>query len=101
MTRKLSYDPPHVPPAFQAQQYGQAVPNGGAYVECTVNKERNVNTCTVWNDYTGQAESGDFRLVTENRAATIAELRFRGVAGGFIFLDGNLTLKLQGATTHM
>jgi hypothetical protein len=76
--------------------------DGGAYIECSVNEERNVNHCTVWNDYTGQvAESGDFRLVKENRAATNTELRFRGVAGGVIFLEGNLMLKLQSGAARM
>ncbi len=71
--------------------------DGGAYVYCGINVGRNVNPCKVWNDYTGQLiESGDYRLIKENRAARASELRISFPDfGGKIYLEGGLVLKRQ------
>ena len=77
-------------------------PDGGSYVECSIDKEHNANKCTVWNDYTGQiVESGYYRLSNQNRAATKDELRIKGAdRGGTILLEGDLVLRLQDNTTR-
>lgn len=99
--RAASLEPTRRPSGVPGTAVWAGGADGGAYIKCTVNKDRNVNPCTVWNDYTGQvAESGEFRLARENRAATVAELRFRGVAGGVIFLEGNLMLNLQSGAAQ-
>jgi hypothetical protein len=69
--------------------------DGGAYVRCTIDSARNVNPCSVWNDYTGDLiESGDYRLRTEDRAATDAELNISFPDfGGLIYLQKGLVLK--------
>ena len=71
--------------------------DGGAYVFCTVNRQRNVNTCKVWNDFTGQLiEHGDYRLVRENRAANETELKISFPdLGGKIYLANGLVLQRQ------
>jgi len=53
--------------------------------------------CTVWNDFTGEiVESGKYRLVKENRAATQSELKLRFADfSGLIYLGGGLILKRQ------
>jgi hypothetical protein len=69
--------------------------DGGSYVFCKIDMKRNVNVCTVWNDYSGQiADQGDFRLVKEGRAATRSELVYRWAdRGGTIGLKGGLILE--------
>jgi hypothetical protein len=69
--------------------------DGGAYVRCSVDVAHNVNPCSVWNDYTGQlVESGNYRLLKEDRAAKESELHiaFPDFAG-LIYLEGGLVLK--------
>lgn len=68
--------------------------DGGCYVQCSIDKERNVNHCNVWNDFTGElATSGDFRLIDQNRPASQSELIFKGAINEFIYLRNGLTLK--------
>ena len=69
--------------------------DGGAYVRCTSDSLRDVNRCSVWNDYTGDLiESGDYRLRKEGRAATEAELHISFPDfGGLIYLKNGLVLK--------
>ena len=71
--------------------------DGGAYIECSVDAKRDVDMCTVWNDFTGEiVESGKYRLVKENRAATQSELKLRFADfSGLIYLGGGLILKRQ------
>jgi len=68
--------------------------DGGAYVLCSVDTARNVNPCSVWNDYTGDlVESGNYRLRKEVRAATQSELRISFPDfNGLIYLNGGLVL---------
>ena len=69
--------------------------DGGAYVRCSVDREHDVNKCSVWNDHNGALiESGNYRLRGENRAATESELHvsFPDV-GGLIYLEGGLVLQ--------
>ena len=69
-------------------------PDGGSYIWCDVDAGRDVNTCTVWNDFTGSiVEKGDYRLLREHRAATKNELQFRWAdRAGWIGLKDNKTL---------
>jgi hypothetical protein len=69
--------------------------DGGAYVRCGVDISRQVNPCTIWNDYTGNiVESGDYTLTTQARAAVQAELRITAADfGGHIYLQNGLVLK--------
>jgi hypothetical protein len=71
--------------------------DGGAYVKCRVDATRNVNPCSVWNDYSGVLiESGNYRLLKEGRAATESELKVAFPDfGGSILLEGGQVLKLQ------
>jgi hypothetical protein len=69
--------------------------DGGAYVLCSVDTARNVNPCSVWNDYTGDlVESGNYRLSKKGRAATQSELQISFPDfNGLIYLNGGLVLK--------
>ncbi len=53
-------------------------PDGGAYILCTVDKVRDVNPCSVWNQSSGDMRSGSFRLEKEGRAASQSELNYEG-----------------------
>jgi hypothetical protein len=90
-TREPKTRPAGVP--SNAQWAGGA--DGGAYVSCSIDAIRDVNPCSVWNDYTGQlVESGNYRLVHEGRAAKESELRITfSDFGGSIYLQGGLVLK--------
>jgi hypothetical protein len=76
-------------------------PDGGAYVLCTVDNARDLNPCTVWDDYTGDSRSGDFRLLKEGRAATQSELAYEGAMigsngeGTIALKDGKLLTMLK------
>src|ERR1700722_18165443 len=69
-------------------------PDGGSYILCGVDRDRNVNLCKVWNDYTGEiVERGCYRLVKEVRAATERELTYRWAdRAGWIGLKDGLIL---------
>lgn len=69
--------------------------DGGSYILCEIDVKRNVNVCTVWNDYSGQiVDQGDFRLLKAGRAATKSELSYRWAdRGGRIGLDKGLVLE--------
>ena len=69
--------------------------DGGAYVRCTIDPARDVNPCSVWNDYTGALiESGNYRLRKEGRAATESELHISFPDfNGLIYLEHGLVLK--------
>ncbi|HTF70148.1 MAG TPA: hypothetical protein VK638_46465 [Edaphobacter sp.] len=70
--------------------------DGGAYIKCTYDVARDVDRCSVWNDYTGQTDGpGDYRLEKQHRAATASELKFTGAVNEFIYLQNGLTLKRQ------
>jgi len=91
------------PASLEPRKRPSGVPNtavwaggadGGCYVQCSVDTERNVNRCKVWNDFTGELEvSGDYRLVNEDRAAKETELKFTGAVNEFIYLAGGKILK--------
>lgn len=62
--------------------------DGGSYIWCETHQQRGVNHCIVWNDFTGGvAESGDYRLLRDRRAATPDELQYEWAdRGGWIGL---------------
>lgn len=51
------------------------VGEGSTWFECSVDSKRNVNPCRAWDSYGKLLADGDFQLVDESRAATVAELR--------------------------
>jgi len=70
--------------------------DGGAYIQCSFDVARDVDRCSVWNDYTGKtAGPANYRLEKEHRAATVAELKFTGAVNQLIFLHGGLVLRRQ------
>jgi hypothetical protein len=59
-----------------------------------VDAARKVNRCGVWNDFTGDGQIDDYRLVKENRAATQSELQFSFPDyNGLIYLKNGQILK--------
>ena len=57
--------------------------DGGSYIWCDIDAARDVNHCTVWNDFSGSVvENGEYRLLREHRAATKEELQYRWANGG-------------------
>lgn len=70
--------------------------DGGAYLRCVVDSQRNVDRCEIWNDFTGElVASGDYQLAKEHRAATYTELKFSGAVNDFIYLsDGRVLVRV-------
>ena len=69
--------------------------DGGAYVRCAVDLARNVDRCEAWNDSTGNlAESGDYQVRGQARAATEQELKKISGADfdGHIYLENGMWL---------
>ena len=51
--------------------------DGGAYVRCSLDEQREVDKCIVWNDSNGETDGlKDYRLEKEHRAASVDELKF-------------------------
>lgn len=70
--------------------------DGGAYVRCSLDKERGLDKCIVWNDFNGETDGlKDYRLEKEHRAASVDELKFTGAVNDLIFLQNGLVLKSQ------
>jgi hypothetical protein len=71
-------------------------PDSGSYIWCDVDAARDVNVCTVWNDFTGSAaEKDEYLLRREYRAATKEELQFRWAdRGGWIGLKDDKLLEI-------
>jgi hypothetical protein len=68
--------------------------DGGAYIKCSVDSVRHVDSCSVWNDFTGESTGPhDYLLVKEHRAAMNSELQYTGAGGGSIFLQNGLVLQ--------
>lgn len=58
--------------------------DGGSYIDCYYNKERDYDDCTTYNDWTGDViVSGHFMLQGQNRGAKPSEL-------GYAFFDGDV-----------
>lgn len=89
--------PKHRPPNVPSDAKWVGGADGGAYVRCGIDLAQNVNPCSVWNDNTGAlVESGDYKLVKEQRAANQAELQITFPDfDGQIYLKGGLVLKRQ------
>jgi hypothetical protein len=69
--------------------------DGGAYVRCLVDRRKNADHCEVWNDNTGDlAESGDYQIEGQARAATAQELKAPQGSdfGGHIYLENGIVL---------
>ncbi len=71
--------------------------DGGSFIFCDIDRGWDVNTCSVYNDYTGEImERGDFRLKAESRAARAEELKYAWANwGGSIGLsDGRFLVRV-------
>lgn len=61
--------------------------DGGAWIRCTVDRRKNVNSCEIFSDTTGRrVAAGEFVLRDERRAALEGELRYSGTDYDSIFL---------------
>ena len=68
--------------------------DGGAYIKCSFDADRKVDSCSVWNDFTGYSSGPhDYLLVKEHRAAMNSELQYIGAGGDSIFLQHGLVLQ--------
>ena len=92
----------HIPPDRPAGVPAEAVwaggLDGGSFIRCEIDPARNVDKCTVYNDYSGQImEQGDFRLKDEGRAARAEELKYAWADwGGMIGLaDGRVLSRVR------
>lgn len=91
--RAANWEPKPKPNKVPKDAVWAGGPDGGAYIRCSFDAERNQNPCVVWNDFTGDVvEQGDYRLLREGRAATESELKFAWADfGGWIGLkDGKV-----------
>jgi hypothetical protein len=94
-----NWEPKQRPPGVPVSAIWAGGPDGGSYIWCDLDAARDVNTCTVWNDFTGGVvESGEYRLLRQRRAATKEELQFRWAdRGGWIgLMDGKILDNLDG-----
>ena len=91
-----SLEPKTRPPGVPNDAVWAGGGDGGAYVRCTVDNIRDVNLCSVWNDYTGYTSGvSSYKLRPQNRAAKLSELRILGAVDDSIYLQGGLILKVQ------
>jgi hypothetical protein len=86
--------PPHRPAEVPIDAVWAGGADGGAYIKCTVDAVRNVDRCSIWNDFTGKStEPEDYMLLREHRAATDYELQYTGAANDSIFLQHGMILR--------
>jgi hypothetical protein len=90
--RKVPPDRPRGVPVLAGWAGG---PDGGSFILCAVDAEKDVNNCTVYNEDTGQImDRGAFKLGNENRAARAEELKYAWADwGGMIGLTDQRVLK--------
>jgi hypothetical protein len=76
-------------------------PDGGSYVWCKIDQIQSSNYCKVWNDFNGHLiESGNYRILGQDRAAGMEELVYGGASrGGQIWLKNGLTLQKVDPTS--
>jgi hypothetical protein len=94
-----NWEPKHRPSGVPPSAIWAGGQDGGSYIRCDVDAGRDLNTCTVWDDFNGWVvENGEYRLLRERRAATKDELQFRWAdRGGWIGLkDGKVLDNLDG-----
>ena len=86
--------PPPRPQGVPAEAVWAGGLDGGSWILCGGDTTRNVNTCSVWNDQNGAlAETGDYRLLKEGRAASNSELKYEWAdRAGWIGLQNGLVL---------
>ncbi len=87
--------PPDRPLGVPSQAVWAGGPDGGSFIRCDVDTEKDVNNCTVYNEDTGHImDRGSFKLGNENRAARTEELRYAWADwGGMIGLADQRVLK--------
>jgi hypothetical protein len=69
-------------------------PDGGCWVRCSIDVQRDVNYCVAYLDTTGDImQSGDFRLRGLHRAARLEELSYSWCDGSLIGLKKQLVLE--------
>jgi hypothetical protein len=87
--------PPDRPPGVPSQAVWAGGLDGGSFILCDVDSERDVDNCTVYNEDTGQViDRGAFKLRAENRAARAEELKYAWADwGGMIGLADQRVLK--------
>jgi len=67
--------------------------DGGAFILCAPSIANEANTCTVYNDSTGDVwMSGRYLLKGKQRGATASELEYQAADGRNIYLGHNLIL---------
>jgi len=87
-----SDEPRRRPSAVPASAVWAGGADGGAYIDCTPSQKGEPNTCTVYNDGTGDIwMSGGFAL-SDHRGASSAQLKYSGADGESILLQDNLVL---------
>jgi hypothetical protein len=86
--------PDHRPIGVPSDAVWAGGADGGAYIKCTADSTRNVDRCSVWNDFTG-ASTGphDYSLFKEHRAAKDLELEYTGAVNDSIYLRNGLILQ--------
>jgi hypothetical protein len=73
--------------------------DGGSFIECDIDTERNVNRCLVYDDHTGDvAGGGFFRLSDLNRAARRDELQYRFFDGDRIYVESGTLVPVKPIT---
>ena len=65
----------------ESAKWGQPFMRDGAWLDCSVDVERNSNHCRVYDSAGVLRLSGRFRLAKERRAAAKSELEFTAVEG--------------------
>jgi len=76
--------------------------DGGAFFECAPSRQGEPNTCTVYNDRTGEVYmKGKFVLAGQSRGAKADELKYDSADGNRIYLEHDLVLSpLPQEKTH-
>lgn len=75
--------------------------DGGAWIDCTVDLERNVNPCTIYDDAKGEVWlRGAFVLRGKGRAASREELVYEAFDGKSILLASNDALTITNSQSE-
>ena len=85
--------PDRLPPIPETAVWAGGV-DGGAWIECSLDKERAANWCTTWSDQTGTVTSRTYFVLRENgEAVPESELKYSGFDGVWVWLTDGRALE--------
>ncbi len=91
--RMEDYAPDRLPTVPETASWAGWI-DGGAWVECFLDQERNANWCTVWDDQDGQVAVRTHFVLKENgKPASESELQYKSASATYIVLSDGRVLE--------